>query len=150
MFHLGLHTSVQAEAHHSRKNHPVYSKMNVKREPKRQKYQLHHLSRWSFLLPRPYCALPCHNSAPGSNPSSEMLKIIYRHSFYLSKPVCRDHKKTDRENEGREILSSQRCLPSHSLNPRREYLVLDPQCAFQIRGHCPSAPVNCGQPAVSS
>lgn len=106
--------------------------MNVKRQPKRQKYQLHHLSRLSILLPWPYCALPSHNPAPGSNHSSEMLKIIYRHSFYLSKPVCGEHKMTDRENEDREMLSSQRHLPSHPLNPWRGCLVLDPRCAFQM------------------
>lgn len=130
MFHLGVHVSRQT-AHHSRKNHPVYSKMDVKREPKRQKYQLHHLSRWSFLLSWPYCALPRQNPAPGSNHSSEKLKIIYRHSFYLSKPVCGEYKMTDRENEGREMLSSQRCLLSCPLNPWREPLVLDPRCPFQ-------------------
>lgn len=39
---------------------------------------------------------------------------------------------TDRENEGREMLSCQRCLPSPPLNQGRECLALDPICAFQI------------------
>lgn len=128
--------------------------MNVKREPKRQKCKLYHLSRWSFLLPWPYCALPSQNPAPGSNHSSGILKIIYRQSFYLSKPVRGEHKMTNRKWGQRSVkfskmfsfsslksvegtlgLGSQMCFPDHHL--------------LLTEGHSPSTHMNCVQPAVS-
>lgn len=128
MFHLSVHMSRQT-AHHSRKNHPVYSKMNVKKDKN---------INFTICQDDPFC---CHDHTVFYPDKIQLLvqithlrcsKIIYRHSFNLSKPVCGEHKMTDRESEDREMLSSQRCLPSHLLNPWRGYLVLDPRCAFQV------------------
>lgn len=76
--------------------------------------------------------LPSDNPAPGSHHSSGMINIIYRHPFYLPKPVCGEHKITDRENVDRGISSSQLYLPTLPLNQWRKCLVLVPRYSFQI------------------